>query len=121
LHKRSCLVLVFLALSLSGNAAEMPSSAAVAEAEAIYDDLADSYGIISTIDSDLFVTYQGKGRTAWEHVYTEKRKQLTAQLSKIPASGLSPLDGRAVDVMNRHLRDDFPEQFNDQNAPSEHC
>ena len=121
MNKTTCLLLLFVALSPSGKATEIPSSAAVAEAEAIYADLADSYGIISTIDSDLFATYQGKDRTAWERVYSEKRKQLTEKLSKISASGLSPLDGRAVDVMNRHLRDDFPEQFNDQNAPPEHC
>jgi len=111
----------FLVLSLPVCAAEVLSSVAVAEAEALYADLADSYGIISTIDSRLFATYQGKDRIAWERVYGEKRKQLVEQLGKISPSGLSPLDARAVDVMSRHLRDDFPEQFNDPNAPSEHC
>src|ERR1700739_4366128 len=96
-------------------------SAAVAEAEAIYADLADSYGIISTIDSDLFATYQGKDRTAWERVYGEKRTQLTEKLSKISGSGLSPRDARALEVMNRHLRENFAEKFSDQNAPPEHC
>lgn len=119
LHKTACLLVFFL--TFSGGNAETRSSAAVAEAEAIYADLTDSYGVISTIDSDLFATYEGKDRTAWESVYSEKRKLLTEKLNKISVSGLSPLDGRAVDVMNRHLRDDFPEQFNDQNAPPEHC
>lgn len=36
----------------------------------LYADLADSYGIISTIDSDLFATHQGRDRTAWERVLT---------------------------------------------------
>jgi hypothetical protein len=121
LNKTTCLLLFFLALAPSGKATEIPASAGVAEAEAIYADLADSYGIISTIDSDLFATYKGKDRTAWEGIYSEKRKQLTEKLSKIFSTGLSPLDSRAVDVMNRHLSDDFPEQFNDQNAPPEHC
>ena len=97
------------------------SSAAVAEAETVYADLADSYGIISTIDSDLFATYQGKDRTASERAYSETRRQLTEKLSKIFASGLSPLDARALEVMNRHLRENFPEKFSDQNAPPEHC
>src|SRR5579871_5698212 len=110
-----------LALNPPVCATDNPSSAAVAGAEAIYADLADSYGILTTIDSGLFAAYQGKDRGAWESVYIQKRRQLTAALSKIPASGLSPLDARALAVMNRHLRDDFREQFSDQNAPPEHC
>ena len=105
----------------AGLDAQTSPSAAVAEAETLYADLADSYGVISTIDSGLFARYQGKDRAAWEYVYGEKRNQLTEKLSKISASGLSPPDARALDVMNRHLHDDFPEQFNDQNAPPEHC
>jgi len=121
LYKTTCLLAAFLALSLPTRAAEIPSSAAVAEAEAIYADLADSSGIISTIDSGLFTTYQGKDRAAWGRVYSEKRKQLTEKLTKISASSLSPLDARALDVMNGHLANDFPEQFRDENAPPEHC
>ena len=56
MHKTTYLLAAFLALSLTGRAAETPSSAAVAEAEAVYADLADSYGIVSTIDSGLFAT-----------------------------------------------------------------
>ena len=96
-------------------------SAVVAQAETLYADLADSYGILSTIDSGLFATYLGKDRVTWEQIYREKRMQLAEKLRRTSASGLSPLDARALDVMNRHLRDDFPEQFNDQNAPPEHC
>jgi len=121
LHKKTCLLAVFLALSPPGRAAEISRSSAVTEAETVYADLADSYGIISTIDSGMFATYQGNDRSAWERVYGEKRKQLTEKLSKISASGLSPLDARALEVMNRHLHDDFPEQFKDENAPPEHC
>jgi len=108
LHKTTCLLAAFLALPLAGRTAEIPSSATVAEAEAIYADLADSYGIVSAINSGLFATYQGKDRAAWERAYVEKRKELTEKLGKISASGLSPLDARALDRMNRHLRDDFP-------------
>jgi hypothetical protein len=100
---------------------QISPSVAVAEAETLYADLADSYGVISTIDSGLFATYQGKDRAEWERLYAEKRKQLVENLNGISASGLSPLDARALDVMNRHLGDDFPEQFNDQSAPPEHC
>ena len=93
----------------------------VAASETLYADLADSYSVISTIDSGLFATYRGKDRAAWVHLYSENRRQLAEKLSTISASGLSPLDARALDVMKRHLHDDLPEQFNGQNAPSEHC
>jgi len=96
-------------------------STSVAQAETLYADLADSYGVISTIDSGLFATYQGRDLPAWESIYVEKHKQLAETLSRITASGLSPLDARALDVMNRHLHEDFQEKFNDQNAPPEHC
>jgi hypothetical protein len=121
LHKTTCLLAAFVVLLLPRRPAEIPPSAVVAEAEALYADLADSYGVISTIDSGLFATYEGKSRFEWERVYGEKRKQLVDKLGKISASGLAPLDARALDVMNRHLRDDFPEQFRDENAPPEHC
>jgi hypothetical protein len=108
-------------LSLPCCAAGAPPSTAVAEAEAVYADLADSYGVISTIDSGLFATYQGKDRAAWERVYSDKRKLVAEKLSKISASGLSPLDARALEVMNHHLSDDFPESFHDQDQPPGHC
>lgn len=115
------LLAALLVLQLPAIAADAPSSAAVTSAEAIYADLADSYGIITTIDSGLFVTYQGKDRAAWVRVYREKRKHLTEALSRISVPNLSPLDARALQVMQRHLRDDFPQQFSDQNAPPQHC
>ena len=121
MHKTTWLLAAFLVLLLPRRPAEIPPSAAVAEAEAVYADLADSSGVISTIDSGLFATYQAKGRAEWERVYGEKRKQLVEKLGRISASGLSPLDARALDVMNRHLRDDFPEQHRDENAPPELC
>ncbi len=92
-----------------------------AEVEAIYADLADASGILATIDSGIFATYQGRDRAAWERVYGEKRKQIAEKLSNLPASGLSSGNARALDVMNRHLREDFPERFNDQDAPTERC
>src|SRR5215475_4725447 len=76
----------FLAAKLLVCATEVLPSGAIVEAEAIYADLVDCYGIISAIDSDLFATYRGKNRTAWESVYSEKRKQLKDALTKISAS-----------------------------------
>jgi hypothetical protein len=120
-HKTTGLVAVLFALSLSGRPAEISPSAAVTEAETLYADVADSYGVISTIDSGLFATYQGKDQAAWERFYGERREQLAQKLSKIAPSGLSQLDARALDVMNRHLRDDFPKQFKNEFEPPGHC
>lgn len=115
------LLAALLVFRLPVIAADATASAAVAAAETIYADLADSYGVITTIDSGLFLTYQGKDRAAWERLYNEKRKRLTEALSAISVPNLSPLDARAVRLINNHLRDDFPRQFNDQNAPPQLC
>lgn len=118
--RSNCWLAVFLALSVSSFAADTPPALAVAEAESVYADLADSYGVISTIDSGLFETYQGKDRASWEQDYREKRKQLVGMLPKISLSSLSPSDARAVDLMRRHL-EDFPEQFSGLMLPPGQC
>lgn len=97
-------------LLLSSFAADLPPSQAVAQAESVYADLNDSYGVVSAIDSGLFASYEGKDRAAWERAYQENRKRLVEKLSKISVSGLSPSDARAIEVMRRHL-EDFPVQF----------
>jgi len=119
-HSR-CLLAVVLVLSQRHFAAEVPSSQAVAEAESIYADLTDSYSIAATIDSGLFATYHGKDRPAWQREYEEKRKQLVEKLSKISASGLSPSDARAIEVMRHHLDEDFPEQYKSEMSPPGEC
>jgi hypothetical protein len=118
--RSSWLLTVVLMLSLSGFAADLPPSPAVAAAESVYADLTDSYGVISTIDSGLFATYQGKDRSAWGRVYRAKRRQLVEKLNKISVSGLSPSDARAITVMHRHL-EDFPEQFKDEMSLPGEC
>jgi hypothetical protein len=80
------MLIAVLALKPPVRATEVSSSAAVAGAEAIYADLADSCGILSAIDSGLFAVYQGKDRAAWQSIYREKRKQLVEMLSRISRS-----------------------------------
>lgn len=110
-----------IALLLSAIAADVQPSARVAEAEESYAELADSYGIVSTIDSGLFSAYQGKDRANWERIYDEKRKQFMEKIGKVSASGLSTGDARAVAVMRRHLKEDFPEQFKSEMLPPGKC
>src|SRR5215470_14727272 len=62
-------------------------------------DLTDAYSVAATIDSGFFASYQSKDGPAWQHEYEDKRKQLVEKLSKVPASGLSASDARAIEVM----------------------
>jgi hypothetical protein len=114
------LPVAILVLSFSTLSAGLPSSRAVAAAESLYADLTDCYSIISTIDSGLFATYQGKDRSAWQRLYQEKRRRLVESLNRIPAYGVSEEDARAVKVMRRHL-EDFPEQFKADMLPRGEC
>ena len=119
---RSGWLLAFvIALALSDFAADVQPSQPVAQAETIYADLTDSYSVASTIDSGLFATYEGKDRSAWQREYEEKRKRLVEKLSKIPASGLSAGDARAIEVMRHHLDEDFPEQYKSEMSPPGEC
>ncbi len=107
-------------LSLPGFAADDLSHRAVAQAESAYADLNDSYGIVSTIDSGLFATYEGKNRAEWLRSYQTKRAQLVKVLNNLPLSGLSASDARALDVMRRHLKD-FSEEFQGEMLPPGEC
>jgi hypothetical protein len=111
--------IVCIASSL-GVSADGPSAKAVAEAESVYADLNDANSIISTIESGLFSTYQGKDKAAWQATYQEKRKLFLDKLAKVPASGLNEEDARAVKIMRRHL-EDMPEKFNDVMMPEGKC
>jgi hypothetical protein len=50
-----------------------PASLSLTEVEAKYADLRDVHGVLEAIDSDLFKTYQGKDRAAWNQFYHQKR------------------------------------------------
>jgi len=68
----------------------------LAEAEALFADLADAHYILSTIDSGLFSTYQGKDRSAWQQIASGKQKELLSRLAEISPNSLSPVDQRAL-------------------------
>lgn len=88
--------------------ANTSASESVAQTESIYADVLDSYGAFSTIDSGLMKSYDGKDRKAWQNIYRKKRAALVAHLSKVPTTGLSKTDARAVTLMRAALSD-FPE------------
>ncbi|HWZ82933.1 MAG TPA: hypothetical protein VNW47_09925 [Terriglobales bacterium] len=97
--KHFALVFLFACLTVSASAAITADSRKVAEAETIYADLNDAYTVIETIDSGLFPSYRGKDRGAWQQEYTKKRQEFAKLLSKLPATGLSASDAKAVAAM----------------------
>jgi hypothetical protein len=111
---------LFFVLSAPCFTPDIPPAQGVAKVESVYADLADSFGVISTIDSGLFQTFQGKDRASWAREYRDKRKQFVEMLAKISVPSLSQSDARAVEVMRRHL-EDFPEQFRGGMLPTGKC
>ncbi len=110
---------VLAVLSLPG-VADDSSHRAVAQSESAYAALNDSYGVVSTIDSGLFATYEGKARAEWLRAYQANRADLLKGLNKPPLSGLSASDARALEVMRRHLKD-LPEEFKGEMLPPGQC
>ncbi|MBV8975370.1 MAG: hypothetical protein JOY74_09620 [Sinobacteraceae bacterium] len=76
----------------------------VSAVEYLYADVSDANTILAAIDSGLLSTYGGKDRGGWEHVYTEKRGQLTRELESLPTSGLSDSDSRAIAAMQKQMQ-----------------
>ena len=82
----------------------MADAKKVSKVEYLYADVSDANTILATIDSGLLTTYQGKGRAAWEQVYRKKRARLAKELQKLPASGLSNGDTRAIAAMRKQMK-----------------
>src|ERR1700741_2997863 len=90
--------------SISSDAGPVANSKKVSEVEYLYADVSDANTILATIDSGLLSSYQGKDRTAWEQFYSEQYATLTQELARLPTSGLSGGDTRAVAAMRRQMQ-----------------
>ena len=90
--------------SFGADAGLMADSKKVSAVEYLYADVSDSSTILATIDSGLLRSYQGKERAAWEQFYSEKRAKLTKELERLPASGLSDGDTRAIAAMRKQMK-----------------
>ncbi len=82
----------------------MPDSKRVSRVECLYADVSDISTILATIDSGLLRSYHGKERAAWEQIYHEKRVKLAKELDRLPASGLSGGDTRAIAAMRKQMK-----------------
>ena len=90
--------------SVGADAALMADSKKVSVVEYLYADVSDANTILSTIDSGLLSTYQGKDRAAWEQFYRQGRAKLSKELGRFPTSGLSDRDSRAIAAMRKQMK-----------------
>jgi len=90
--------------SLGADTGLMADSKRVSAVEYLYAEVSDANSILVTIDSGLLSTYQGKDRTAWQQFYRKKRAKLAKELDRLPASGLSAQDTRAIAAMRNQMK-----------------
>jgi len=90
--------------SIRADAGLMADSKKVSAVEYLYADVSDANSILGAIDSGLLSTYQGKDRAVWEQVYRKKRAKLAKQLARLPDSGLSGADTRAIAAMRKQMK-----------------
>jgi len=82
----------------------MADSQTVSAVEYLYADVSDANTILAAIDSGLLSSYQGKDRAAWEQLYGTRRAKLVRELERLPASGLSGGDTRAIAAMRKQMK-----------------
>ena len=90
--------------SIGADPGLVADSKRVSAVEYLYADVSDTNTILATIDSGLLSSYQGKDRAAWEQFYSEKRAKLAKELERLPTSGLSRGDTRAIAAMRKQMK-----------------
>jgi hypothetical protein len=90
--------------SMGADAALTADSKKVAAVEYLYADVSDANTILAAIDSGLLSSYEDKDRPAWQQLYREKHAKLTKQLERLPTSGLSGRDTRAIAAMRTQMK-----------------
>jgi hypothetical protein len=96
--------LLLSSMSIGADAGLMADSKKVSAVEYLYADVSDANTILATIDSGLLSTYQGKDRATWQQFYRKKRAKLDKELKRLPASGLSDADIRAIAAMRKQAQ-----------------
>jgi hypothetical protein len=103
LFSLACSLLV-LPDSISADTGVGADSKKVSAVEYLYAEVRDANTILTTIDSGLLSTYEGKDRAAWQQFYREKRAKLEKELKTLPASGLSGGDSKAIATMRKQMK-----------------
>jgi hypothetical protein len=96
--------LLVLPDSISADTGVGADSKKVSAVEYLYAEVRDANTILTTIDSGLLSTYEGKDRAAWQQFYREKRAKLEKELKTLPASGLSGGDSKAIATMRKQMK-----------------
>jgi hypothetical protein len=89
---------------IGADAGLMADSKKVSAVEYLYADVSDTNTILATIDSGLLSSYQGKDRAAWQQFYSEKHAKLAKELERLPTSGLSGGDTRAIAAVRKQMK-----------------
>ncbi len=119
----SCGFFLLLLCTGAGAASASAASPGLPELESAYADFNDAQGAVSLIDSDperfKDQPYADRTRAQWSAQYVAQRARLTAGLPKVPGTGLSAQDRRAIAVMQAAVADSAatPESL----APAGHC
>jgi hypothetical protein len=95
---------LLLSPKISADTGLMADSKKVSAIEYLYGDVSDANSILATIDSGLLSMYQGKDRAAWQQFYRKKRVKLAKELERLPASGLSAGDTKAIAAMRKQMK-----------------
>ncbi len=90
--------------SIGTDAGLVADSKEVSAVEYLYADVSDTNTILGTIASGLLSSYQGKDRAAWEQSYSKKRAKLAKEVERLPTSGLSGRDTRAIAAMRKQMK-----------------
>jgi hypothetical protein len=80
----------------------------VAQTEEAFADAMDAVGVVTTIESGLFKTYEGADQKQWEKRYGDARSRLVSGLDALSPEKLSPADAHAVSVMRHNLDGNLP-------------
>src|SRR4029077_20209763 len=89
---------------IGADAGLMADSKKLSAVEYLYADVSDTNTILAAIDSGLLSSYQGKDRAAWQQLYSEKHAKLAKELERLPTSGLSGGDTRAIAAMRKQMK-----------------
>jgi hypothetical protein len=89
--------------SVAADAGLTADSKKVSAVEYLYADVSDANTILAAIDSGLLSSYEGKDRPTWEQFYSQARPRLAEELERLPASGLSDRDIRAIAAMRKQM------------------
>jgi hypothetical protein len=91
-------------MSIGADAGLTSDSKKVSAVEYLYADVSDANSILATLDSGLLSSYHGKDRAAWEQFYRNKRAKLARELKRLPASGVSGGDTKAIAAMRKQMK-----------------